>query len=631
MKVFHEKFGEGDLINGMHAQPNEDGSIDWFDVFFEHGIERQVPSEDLFEISEEADDDGWHAHHEMHGKIGRKDWKAGWRYNPSKDKQFYHQPSKTWHSSIKNLAKEEVELSEKLTKDMSASDVIHDFVHSDDPKFKGKSKAERKKMALGAYYSMQKEGYEDSAEDEKEDKKMEKKYHMSHAEWEKSELDKKQDKKHEKKMKEEVEQVDESWYQVSLGQNIAKNAEKSVKSGEHSDIGSAINHFLDQKHPKDRATDAMRRGIKRAAHAHLGLLKKEEVEIDIEESVAPLWGTGVNKFRSFIDEEEAVKRGRGRPKGSKSFGASKRGDLTKDEAGAHSEPPTFTDQLLKAADSRTGGHVKFNDGKTHHIPKVHAITALHHLGSPEKPADKDKMRNHMSASKENFDAVRKSGGHVPAAKPAYDPDSAIKAKTKKIVGEAKELKGDQNKLDKNHNGHLDAEDFKLLRKGKKMTKEEYMAELESALEEGFISEEDLQELSKKTLGSYIHRAATNMATASSNYTKHDMKSRPQNTIAGKLSSGEEQEKYHEKMADKNLRTVTNRSTGIHRAVSKLAKEDVNMTKEESEPKTTVFTEANRYRAVESAVRDIMSQNRNVREEAKEAEWKRNNPGLYKKD
>lgn len=47
-----------------------------------------------------------------------------------------------------------VPVNEKLTKSMSAGDVISDFVHSDDPKFKGKSKKERQKMALGAYYGM---------------------------------------------------------------------------------------------------------------------------------------------------------------------------------------------------------------------------------------------------------------------------------------------------------------------------------------------------------------------------------------------------------------------------------------------------------------------------------------------
>lgn len=44
-------------------------------------------------------------------------------------------------------------LDEKLTKSMSAGKVISDFVHSDNPKFAGKSKKKRTEMALGAYYS----------------------------------------------------------------------------------------------------------------------------------------------------------------------------------------------------------------------------------------------------------------------------------------------------------------------------------------------------------------------------------------------------------------------------------------------------------------------------------------------
>lgn len=49
---------------------------------------------------------------------------------------------------------EDGQIDEKLTKRMKASDVISDFVHSQDPKFQGKSKKERMKMALGAYYGM---------------------------------------------------------------------------------------------------------------------------------------------------------------------------------------------------------------------------------------------------------------------------------------------------------------------------------------------------------------------------------------------------------------------------------------------------------------------------------------------
>jgi hypothetical protein len=54
------------------------------------------------------------------------------------------------------LNKEAVELDEVLGKDASAGDWIHDFIHSDNPKFAGKSKKERQKMALGAYYGKQK-------------------------------------------------------------------------------------------------------------------------------------------------------------------------------------------------------------------------------------------------------------------------------------------------------------------------------------------------------------------------------------------------------------------------------------------------------------------------------------------
>ena len=64
---------------------------------------------------------------------------------------------------------EEVEsLDEVLSKDADAAAWIHDFVHSDNPKFKGKSTKERQQMALGAYYAKQrneevelKEGYEE--------------------------------------------------------------------------------------------------------------------------------------------------------------------------------------------------------------------------------------------------------------------------------------------------------------------------------------------------------------------------------------------------------------------------------------------------------------------------------------
>lgn len=65
----------------------------------------------------------------------------------------------------------EEEITEALKASQPASEWIHDFVNSKDAKFKGKSKAERINMALGAYYAAQrsvKEGVEEPrAEGEK--------------------------------------------------------------------------------------------------------------------------------------------------------------------------------------------------------------------------------------------------------------------------------------------------------------------------------------------------------------------------------------------------------------------------------------------------------------------------------
>ena len=51
----------------------------------------------------------------------------------------------------------EEELNEVLGKSASAGEWISDFVRSDDPRFKGKSKKKRIQQALAAYYSKQRE------------------------------------------------------------------------------------------------------------------------------------------------------------------------------------------------------------------------------------------------------------------------------------------------------------------------------------------------------------------------------------------------------------------------------------------------------------------------------------------
>ena len=45
--VKSESFGEGRTITTQHADPDQDGNIAWYDVMFEHGIEKQVPTTTL--------------------------------------------------------------------------------------------------------------------------------------------------------------------------------------------------------------------------------------------------------------------------------------------------------------------------------------------------------------------------------------------------------------------------------------------------------------------------------------------------------------------------------------------------------------------------------------------------------
>ena len=46
-KVCHEEFGEGVTIFGEHAEPDENGYVSHYDVLFNHGVEKSVPTADM--------------------------------------------------------------------------------------------------------------------------------------------------------------------------------------------------------------------------------------------------------------------------------------------------------------------------------------------------------------------------------------------------------------------------------------------------------------------------------------------------------------------------------------------------------------------------------------------------------
>lgn len=64
-KVFHKEWAEGTPIFSQHAEPDANGNIAWYDVMFEHGIEKRVMIEDLEVLMSET--------HERHGKRKMKE------------------------------------------------------------------------------------------------------------------------------------------------------------------------------------------------------------------------------------------------------------------------------------------------------------------------------------------------------------------------------------------------------------------------------------------------------------------------------------------------------------------------------------------------------------------------------
>jgi len=83
-KVCSEQWGVGDCIYGQHAVPDADGNVAWYDVMFEHGVERNVPSAEMQVLVSESHNE--HVEHQgldertRYAKETGKDFKTG---NPS--------------------------------------------------------------------------------------------------------------------------------------------------------------------------------------------------------------------------------------------------------------------------------------------------------------------------------------------------------------------------------------------------------------------------------------------------------------------------------------------------------------------------------------------------------------------
>ena len=181
-------------------------------------------------------------------------------------------------------------INEVMAKDASAGDYIHDFIHSDNPKFAGKSKAKRKEMALAAYYSKKNEEYVDEglkdiakkvgkaltggSDKDHLDRLKKDMYGGSEVKYAAKTLV-----KHAKDplglKKEEVEHVEEGW------DDMVKSAQEKVKSGPKPNGGSG----------------------KKEGSAYGGSKQKEKPEQEVKEAKNPMMDAGVGSQPDFATND----------------------------------------------------------------------------------------------------------------------------------------------------------------------------------------------------------------------------------------------------------------------------------------------------------------------------------------
>jgi len=177
-------------------------------------------------------------------------------------------------------------------------------------------------------------------------------------------------------------------------------------------------------------------------------------------------------------------------------------------------------------------------------------------------------------------------------------DSMIAAIEEILQQEA--LKGNQHKIDKNKNNKIDAEDFKLLRKEENVDEGDrknfdtntgaalkpnstisgIRAKMQNKVQEEAEEVEQIDELSKSTLGSYVKGAARDAGAShklGADFKNQADKSR---TPGSKAASS--------RLSDKFYNMAQKRHTGIGKAVERLTKEEENMPKTLKQFKENAF-------------------------------------------
>jgi hypothetical protein len=640
-----------------------------------------------------------------------------------------------------------------INKDTPTSEIIHDFVKSKNPKFAGKSKAERVKQAVAASYKVHGEEVEESNNTPYVRKSktnpnawdaMNKhgKVKTFGAEFKDSAM------RH-AGISEDVEQVDEEKpkkyfmslfpartdgpgkFTISDIENITKvkSSKNNIKKEEteldeargssyplyHKSYTDAINHAI--AHHKDLDVSDEDR-----MH-HVGIMSKKPSEGNTTFVNLPashrvtgkphmmhiqVFNRGnksshpyeLNTYssgmgRHYKEETELDEAKRGRPR--------KNPAPEGHEGGEERGPEGMEMKLRKASDYITLGKdaeskgeknahpktvaIQFGNGKTHEIPHEHVMHALKTIESWKGPgknpdermkklADMDKSHEHFLHHMGKMPELKKANEEVATEARGVAPEvhthSCVTHVYHEQFGEGKTIYSEHAEPDAEGNiawydvmfdhgieRQLSINEVKVLNmeshsnhpKKKKIKEEvEQVAEGDTmhthtahfsdpASNEWkgkmlLVAENDADAIEKakdmaKKEGLKLMKVSKNVVVMSDKAIGEETVSEAMMCKTHGKHEGKECPMCKKAMEEeKTLSPKQKKIAALAGDPNKLDAEDfkkLRAMKEEKEPKQSVYTATNRYHAVESAARQVMAQNRNLRQEAKEAEWKKNNP------
>jgi hypothetical protein len=374
-------------------------------------------------------------------------------------------------SVLDNEVKEETnmtideQINEVLSKDATAGDWIHDFVHSDNPKFEGKSKDKRKQMALAAYYAKQQNEEVKDEYARKVDKHLKNKYAP-------------------------VAPVPDKKFIKGTPENLALKASRkpinghptNVKEGTMKSFKEMV-QSLDEKSEQAKQNKTMKNMMDASRGARYKL-NNPVPPADPEHKTAQAHNKAIGRAL------------RNEAKDESEYGYE--GDMAMTQLKTmcrHAEefmgmlkpdtdlPEWVQSKITLATDYIQTAHDYMSSEMNEEVEKIDEVDYFGHDSirqqSGYRGPGQSVLQTGADAITHGAKAVHKAIKNSGVGKSAIGGAKAIKHAVKKVFTkeeleqmQMEELKGSQHKLDKNKNGKVDAHDFKILRGEQEVNKEE---------------------------------------------------------------------------------------------------------------------------------------------------------------